>query len=75
MGFDPERKGVEAASSSGAGQHLEPQTQSQPGPFVLRTLLDHVPLSEDGEEDSTKINCVDYLGTISDIQEHCIFTR
>lgn len=32
------------------------------GPFVLRTLLDNVPLSEDGDDEEFKINCVDYLG-------------
>lgn len=32
------------------------------GPFVLRTLLDEVPLSPDGPIDEIKINCVDYLG-------------
>ena len=37
-----------------------PSTQS--GPFVLRTLLDDVPLSADGGGEDIKINCVDYLG-------------
>lgn len=32
------------------------------GPYVLRTLLDEVPLSADGSQDDIKINCVDYLG-------------
>ncbi|KAJ4317541.1 hypothetical protein N0V84_007286 [Fusarium piperis] len=31
------------------------------GPYVLRTLLDEVPLSADGSQDDIKINCVDYL--------------
>ncbi|GJC88787.1 vacuolar protein sorting-associated protein 3 [Colletotrichum liriopes] len=31
------------------------------GPFVLRTLLDEVPLSADGAAEGIKINCVDYL--------------
>ncbi|KAM0210175.1 hypothetical protein ACHAQD_004663 [Fusarium lateritium] len=31
------------------------------GPYVLRTLLDEVPLSADGGQDDIKINCVDYL--------------
>ncbi|CAM1510246.1 Fc.00g005810.m01.CDS01 [Cosmosporella sp. VM-42] len=31
------------------------------GPFVLRSLLDEVPLSADGSQDDIKINCVDYL--------------
>ncbi|KAK1760928.1 transforming growth factor-beta receptor-associated protein 1 [Echria macrotheca] len=31
------------------------------GPYVLRPLLQSVPLSADGDTDDTKINCVDYL--------------
>ncbi|KAI1093963.1 hypothetical protein F5B19DRAFT_96250 [Rostrohypoxylon terebratum] len=31
------------------------------GPFVLRTLFEDVPLSEDGTKDDIKINCVEYL--------------
>lgn len=39
------------------------RTDLEPGPFVLRTLLQDVPLSADGANDSDiKINCVDYLG-------------
>lgn len=34
----------------------------QDGPFVLRPLLDDVPLSEDGQNADIKITCVDYLG-------------
>ena len=34
------------------------------GPFVLRPLLDDVPLSEDGTKTDIKINCVDYLGKL-----------
>lgn len=66
MGFDPERRGAEAASSLGARQDAgktQAEAPTQAGPFVLRTLLDNIPLSEDGENDNTKINCVDYLGT------------
>jgi vacuolar protein sorting-associated protein 3 len=35
---------------------------TEDGPYVLRSLLDEVPLSGDGSEDDIKINCVDYLG-------------
>ncbi|KAJ4389487.1 hypothetical protein N0V93_006956 [Gnomoniopsis smithogilvyi] len=55
MGFDPQSQQIEAGSSSGAKQELHT------GPFVLRSLLDNVPLSEDGDNDDVKINCVDYL--------------
>lgn len=37
-------------------------TSREVGPYVLRTLLDEVPLSADGSKDDIKINCVDYLG-------------
>ncbi|CZS77343.1 unnamed protein product [Fusarium graminearum] len=36
-------------------------TGREVGPYVLRTLLDEVPLSADGSQDDIKINCVDYL--------------
>lgn len=61
MGFDPQPQQIEAGSGSGAKRELQLHT----GPFVLRTLLDDVPLSEDGEHDDIKINCVDYLGVYS----------
>lgn len=35
---------------------------TEDGPYVLRSLLDEVPLSGDGSEEDIKINCVDYLG-------------
>jgi hypothetical protein len=39
------------------------RTGLESGPFVLRTLLQDVPLSADGANDGDiKINCVDYLG-------------
>ena len=34
------------------------------GPFVLRQLLDNIPLSADGTEEDIRINCVDYYGEI-----------
>ncbi|KAJ9142775.1 Transforming growth factor-beta receptor-associated protein 1 [Pleurostoma richardsiae] len=50
MASDPEKKALMA-------QGPPPEA----GPFVLRTLLDDVPLSADGASDDVKINCVDYL--------------
>ncbi len=38
------------------------RTPPDEGPFVLRTLLDDVPLSAEGDDPDIKINCVDYLG-------------
>lgn len=51
-------------TSDGPGE--EPSTSlrranREDGPFVLRSLLDDVPLSADGSQDDIKINCVDYL--------------
>lgn len=56
MGLDSQSRDAAAASPQGAKHEL------QAGPFVLRTLLENVPLSEDGDHDKIKINCVDYLG-------------
>ena len=50
--------GAGGASNAPAHQPLEA------GPFVLRTLLDEVPLSPEGPHDDIKINCVDYLGVL-----------
>lgn len=33
------------------------------GPFVLRALLEDLPLSADGDRDDIEINCVEFLGT------------
>lgn len=35
------------------------------GPFVLKTLLEDVPLSADGDEDDIVINCVEYFGMLA----------
>jgi hypothetical protein len=37
---------------------IAPQT----GPFVLRSLLEDVPLSAEGNRDDIRINCVEFLG-------------
>ena len=41
------------------------------GPFVLRSLLEDVPLSAEGERDDIEINCVEFLGEDS----HCVAMR
>lgn len=56
MAFDGRSTQDKADSSSGA------RRQPATGPFVLRTLLEDVPLSEDGDNDDVKINFVEYLG-------------
>ncbi|KAF3760136.1 hypothetical protein M406DRAFT_296782 [Cryphonectria parasitica EP155] len=58
-GFDPQKPKAGGVSSGGATSW---DSYAETGPFVLRTLLDDVPLSEDGDNDDVKINCVDYLG-------------
>ncbi len=35
------------------------------GPFVLKTLLEGVPLSADGEDEDVAINCVEFFGMLS----------
>ena len=32
------------------------------GPYVLKPLLDNVPLSSDGEDSKIEISCVEYWG-------------
>lgn len=43
---------------------MAPQDAEQPetGPFVLRSLLEDIPLSADGDTDDIEINCVEFLG-------------
>jgi hypothetical protein len=38
------------------------RTTLEPGPYVLRSLLDDVPLSAEGDRDDIEINCVEFLG-------------
>ncbi|KAK2736099.1 TGFbeta receptor associated protein [Colletotrichum kahawae] len=51
---DPDDQRSSASGSSDAMARNE-------GPFVLRTLMNEVPLSADGAGEGVKINCVDYL--------------
>lgn len=44
------------SSGTGNGQ----LSKREDGPFVLRPLVEDVPLSADGSQDDVKINCVDY---------------
>lgn len=32
------------------------------GPYVLRSLLEDIPLSGEGDRDDIEINCVEFLG-------------
>ena len=40
----------------------EEQPGDEAGPYILRPLLEEVPLSADGSESNAKINCVEYYG-------------
>ncbi|KKF95415.1 Transforming growth factor-beta receptor-associated protein 1 [Ceratocystis platani] len=37
---------------------------SEDGPFVLRTLMDEVPLATEGMSDGIKINCIEFYGQL-----------
>jgi len=39
-------------------EHANPET----GPYVLRVLLEDLPLSADGDGDDIEITCVEFLG-------------
>jgi len=54
--MDPEKASLKRR------QHSAPET----GPFVLRSLLDDLPLSVEGDRDDIEINCVEFLGTYED---------
>lgn len=38
------------------------RTGTETGPFVLRSLLEDLPLSADGDRDDIEIKCVEFLG-------------
>lgn len=47
-----------------AALHTTRQPHPDLGPFVLKTLLEDVPLSVDGDEDDILINCVEFFGML-----------
>ena len=57
-------------TSNGSGDGPTPTTveerRRENGPYILRTLLEGVPLSADGTESDVRINCVDYFGGFRD---------
>jgi len=55
-----ERESDEPVSSTAI---VPPATET--GPYVLRSLLQDVPLSADGRDDDIEINCVEFLGLLS----------
>jgi hypothetical protein len=38
------------------------QAAAETGPFVLRALLEDLPLSAEGDRDDIEISCVEFLG-------------
>lgn len=50
------------SSQKGIGSGMTRLAAPESGPFVLRSLLEDVPLSAEGEKDDIEINCVEFLG-------------
>ncbi len=51
-----------------AGSKKRRLAAPETGHFVLRSLIEDVPLSAEGEKDDIEINCVEFLG------EHCFIS-
>jgi hypothetical protein len=60
-----EKEGQSDASASPAGPQRPTRPTLDTGPFVLRPLLQDVPLSAEGTDEDVTINCVDYHGKSS----------
>jgi len=60
-----EEKDSDELSSSKKRKRADVET----GPYVLRSLLEDVPLSAEGNDDSFEITCVEFLGMRIDSQE------
>jgi vacuolar protein sorting-associated protein 3 len=50
------------SAQKGTGSRKRRLAAPETGPFVLRSLLEDVPLSAEGEKDDIEINCVEFLG-------------
>jgi hypothetical protein len=59
METEPEAEPESLEQSTGASS-LENAPET--GPFVLRSLLEDLPLSADGDREDIEINCVEFLG-------------
>jgi hypothetical protein len=57
---------MEAKDPEKAGLKKRQHPASETGPFVLRSLLEDLPLSAEGDRDDIEINCVEFLGTYDD---------
>lgn len=56
---EPESLGQSTGASS---LEKAPEKAPETGPFVLRSLLEDLPLSADGDREDIEINCVEFLG-------------
>lgn len=52
-------------SSEAEDTSLKDRIPPETGPFVLRSLLQDLPLSAEGDRDDIEINCVEFLGKVS----------
>lgn len=50
---------------------LRRRESPETGPYVLRTLLQELPLSAEGNRDHIEINCVEVLGTFIGPELQC----
>jgi vacuolar protein sorting-associated protein 3 len=50
------------SAQKGTGSRKRRLAVPETGPFVLRSLLEDVPLSAEGGNDDIEINCVEFLG-------------
>jgi hypothetical protein len=53
---------MEPADPEDSSSITRSRTAPETGPFVLRSLLDDLPLSAEGNRDDIEINCVEFLG-------------
>jgi len=54
--------GMDPQASGEAVSRKRKRVAAEVGPFVLRSLLEDLPLSADGDRDDVEINCVEFLG-------------
>jgi len=59
---------MEPQASGEAASWKRKRLAAEVGPFVLRSLLEDLPLSADGGRDDVEINCVEFLGMSTERQ-------
>lgn len=53
---------MQLESAEAPSTELQRSPAPETGPYVLRSLLEDVPLSADGDRDDIDITCVEFLG-------------